>query len=80
MARYLARRCPRCDGYLGVVVWGRLPKSTAQSVNGFCAVCSHQMAWKLIHGKRRGGVDFSGRIPKLFKPGRRDSAIEPRDN
>lgn len=59
MARYLVRRCPCCDGYLGVVVCNRSPKSAIQPVNGLCAVCSHQMTWKLIHGNRRRVVDIS---------------------
>ncbi len=80
MARHLARRCPRCDGYLGVVVCNRSPKSATQPVTGLCAVCSHRMTWKLIHGKRRRGVDFSGRIPKLFKRGSRPSLDVPPDH
>lgn len=74
MPRNIARICPRCNGYLGVVLAERSRKSMTQSVNGSCVVCSHKMNWTLVHGSR-GGVDNSGHIPKLFGPLRRNSLV-----
>lgn len=75
MPRNIARICPRCNGYLGVVVGERSRKSTTQSVNGSCIVCSHKMTWTLVHGARQGAGDNSGHIPKLFGPIRRDPTV-----
>ncbi len=80
MSRRLARICPRCSGYLGVVLGKRSPKSNTQSVNGSCVVCSHKMHWTLVHGPQRRAVDYSGHIPKLFDPLKRNSPLAPLDN
>jgi RNase P subunit RPR2 len=80
MARKIARICPRCNGYLGVVLGERSRKSMTQSVNGSCLVCSHKLAWTLVHGSRPSQGDNSGRIPKLFGPSRTPSPILPTDN
>jgi hypothetical protein len=80
MSRRIARICPRCNGYLGVVLGKRSPKSKTQSVNGSCVVCSHKLNWTLIHGPLRKGLDYSGHIPKLFDPLRRGPSLTPTDN
>lgn len=80
MARNIARICPRCNGYLGVVLGERSRKSMTQSVNGSCIVCSHKLTWTLVHGSRPAGADYSGRIPKLFGPSKRDPSVAPSDN
>jgi hypothetical protein len=36
MAKYLKRSCPKCDGYLGIVVPERKPKIPVQAINGRC--------------------------------------------
>jgi len=51
MARYLARECPQCKGYLGVVVPERKPKLPVQATNGHCAQCGYGLAWIVIHGR-----------------------------
>ena len=80
MSRRIARICPRCNGYLGVVLGKRSPKSNTQAVNGACIVCSHKMRWTLVHGPQRKTVDYSGHIPKVFDPLKRDSSFVPLDN
>ena len=36
MARYLKRSCPKCSGYLGIVVPQRKTKTPVQAINGRC--------------------------------------------
>ncbi len=80
MPRRIARICPRCNGYLGVVLGKRSPKSNTQSVNGSCVVCSHKLRWTLVHGSQPKVADYSGHIPKLFDPLKRGSPFAPLDN
>ena len=51
MARYLTRVCPRCNGYVGIIM--REPGSNVpvQAVNGRCTRCSYRMAWAVIRGR-----------------------------
>jgi hypothetical protein len=79
MTRQLARICPRCNGYLGVVVGKRTAQSTSQSVNGSCVVCSHKLRWTLFNSSRPS-VDYSGRIPKIFSARARRSQGSILDN
>ena len=51
MARYLAKACPRCDGYVGIVIREPRSKMPLQAVNGRCTRCSYRMAWIVIRGK-----------------------------
>jgi hypothetical protein len=49
VARYLARACPRCGDYLGVVIpesddWPNL------QVLASCAVCGFELCWEIIMG------------------------------
>jgi hypothetical protein len=80
MPRNFARICPRCNGYLGIVLSERSRKSMTQSVNGSCIVCSHKLTWTLVHGSRPNGSDNSGRIPKLLGPIRRNPSLVPGEN
>ena len=51
MDRYLLRDCPRCRGFMGVIV--RRPEGTSlQAVNGKCVRCRHRLAWIVILGNR----------------------------
>src|SRR6266487_3301802 len=36
MAKYLQRSCPKCNGYLGIVVPERKAKMPVQAINGRC--------------------------------------------
>ena len=51
MEKYLARSCPRCNGYLGVVLREPGRNVPLQAVNGRCTRCSYRMAWIVIRGK-----------------------------
>lgn len=52
MVKYFARACPRCNGYVGIIL--REPERTLplQAVNGHCLRCSYRLAWIVIEGKR----------------------------
>jgi C4-type Zn-finger protein len=48
VAKYLARTCPKCAGYFGVIV-SRLPyRSSIRAVSGWCKHCNYQIAWALV--------------------------------
>jgi hypothetical protein len=51
MIRYLARSCPRCNGYVGITTREPGRNIAVQAVNGRCTRCSYQMAWIVIKGK-----------------------------
>jgi hypothetical protein len=54
MAKYIARSCPKCHDYFGVVV-NQPPKSNGvYAINGFCAACGYQLkGWRLIVGRKQ---------------------------
>jgi hypothetical protein len=52
MAKYLARSCPRCTGYLGIVLPEPRRNIRLQAINGRCAECGYRMAWLLVRGRR----------------------------
>jgi hypothetical protein len=49
MARYLQRSCPKCNGYLGIVLPKRKAKMPVQGINGRCLKCGYRLA--LVRGK-----------------------------
>jgi hypothetical protein len=52
---YLARQCPRCNGYLGIVLDEPGRNTTLRAINGQCVQCGCWLAWTLITGKKRRG-------------------------
>jgi hypothetical protein len=52
MARYLFRSCPRCAGYLGIVLREPGRNTPLQAVNGHCLKCDYRLAWIVIRGGR----------------------------
>jgi hypothetical protein len=52
MATYLARPCPRCKGYLGIVLREPGRDTPVRAVNGHCLACGHRLAWIVIKGKQ----------------------------
>jgi C4-type Zn-finger protein len=40
------RSCPKCDGYLGIVVPER--KTPVQAINGRCLKCDYRLAWVVL--------------------------------
>src|SRR5678816_2811971 len=53
MAKYLQRSCPRCNGYLGIVVPERKAKVSVQAINGRCVKCGYRLAWIVVQKKHR---------------------------
>jgi len=51
MIRYLARSCPRCNGYVSITLREPGRNIRAQAVNGHCSRCTFRMAWIVIRGK-----------------------------
>ena len=51
MTKYLARPCPRCNGYLGIVLREPDRNTSVRPICGHCFRCNHRLAWKLIKGK-----------------------------
>ncbi len=51
MARYLARDCPKCGGYMGIVIPQSQGRAVTQEINGFCPQCGYRLAWISIRGK-----------------------------
>ena len=43
MAKYVQRSCPKCDGYLGIVVPERKAKMPVQAINGRCLKCGYRL-------------------------------------
>ena len=52
MATYLARPCPRCNGYLGIVLREPGRNVPVRAVNGRCLKCDYRLAWIVIRGKQ----------------------------
>jgi hypothetical protein len=54
VAKYLARSCPKCAGYFGVIVSRLSNRSSIRAVSGWCKHCNYQIAWALVvRGKER---------------------------
>jgi hypothetical protein len=50
MPKYLARSCPRCSGYLGIVLRERRRNTPLRAINGRCVECGYRLAW-ILRGK-----------------------------
>jgi hypothetical protein len=55
MVKYLARSCPRCRGYLGIVLRKPGRNIALQAINGHCLECGYRLAWILVRGRRVAG-------------------------
>jgi hypothetical protein len=66
MAKYLYRSCPRCNGYLGIVLREPGRSTPLQPVNGQCLGCGYRLAWIVIRGKRDSarGLERERRLSK----------------
>jgi hypothetical protein len=62
MARYLYRSCPRCNGYVGIIVREPGRNTPLQAVSGHCVRCSYRMAWIVIQSKDRSAVRADRRL------------------
>jgi hypothetical protein len=63
MARYLAYTCPRCKGYLGVVIPEGKRNRPVKAINGLCAQCGYRLAWLMVLGKQIETFPASGILP-----------------
>jgi hypothetical protein len=52
MARYLYRSCPRCNGYVSIVLGEPGCNTPLQAVNDHCLRCSYRLTWIVIQGHR----------------------------
>jgi hypothetical protein len=50
MAKYLYRSCPRCNGYVGIVLPEPARNAPVQAVNGHCLRCGWRLSWIVIRG------------------------------
>jgi len=47
MAKYLARSCPKCRGYLGIVI-AEADNDNVKPISAYCTTCGYEIAWALI--------------------------------
>jgi hypothetical protein len=52
MTKYLARGCPRCGGYVDVMMRKPDRDLPVRGVNGRCLKCNYRLAWIVIRGGR----------------------------
>jgi uncharacterized protein with PIN domain len=52
MAKF-QRSCPKCNGYLGIVVPEQEVKVPVQAINGRCLKCGYRLAWYWFGAKRQ---------------------------
>ncbi len=45
--------CPKCNGYLGIVVPERKAKAPVQAINRWCVKCGYRLAWVLVREECR---------------------------
>jgi hypothetical protein len=50
MAVYLARTCPKCRNYFGIVIGEPKSENNVQSIRGRCAKCGYEVNWTLFPG------------------------------
>jgi len=63
MARYLARSCPRCNGYLGIVLREPGRNVPLQAANGHCLRCGYRMSWIVIRDRKSRSAIGGSRPP-----------------
>ena len=64
MAKYLARSCTRCNGYLGIVLRESVRNVPLQAVNGHCLRCGYRMSWIVVRGGQSSyGARTRPRLP-----------------
>jgi len=62
MEKYLQRSCPRCNGYVGIVLREPGRNTRLQAVNGECLGCGYRMAWIVIQSKGLSAVRADRRL------------------
>ena len=51
MAKYLARTCPQCGDYFGIVFSEPTLNARKRPIVGSCTRCGYRIAWALIRGR-----------------------------
>jgi hypothetical protein len=68
MSRYIARTCPRCREYFGVMISYPSANSQELPIIGWCAVCGYALdGWRLIVNRQPSAGVRYGRMRKAFK-------------
>jgi hypothetical protein len=62
MARYLARRCPRCQSDWGVFIAESKRGRTFRPIHALCAGCGYEIAWTLIVPAVRAQIPWKGNL------------------
>src|SRR5262249_60343544 len=52
VAKHFARSCPRCAGYLGIIMRKPARNISLQAINGRCLQCGYRLAWILVQGRK----------------------------
>ena len=63
ITKYLARNCPRCAGYLEIVLQKSDYNTRLQGINGHCLDCGYRLAWILVRGGK--SVRHFGTVRRL---------------
>jgi hypothetical protein len=62
MAKYIARRCPKCRDYFGVVVNQEPRNDGEHPITAYCAVCGYQLkGWRLVLGHKQSLTIYHNR-------------------
>jgi hypothetical protein len=68
MSRYIARTCPKCRDYFGVVVNQQPTIDGEHPINAYCALCAYRLNdWRLIVGRKQKFKLYYGRTPRIFR-------------
>jgi hypothetical protein len=68
MANYIARTCPKCRDYFGLVVSQPPDRNGEHPIDGYCAVCGYQLKrWRVILGGKPPTEIRYTRMPKVFR-------------
>ena len=60
-----SRPCPRCNGYLGIVLREPGRNAPVRAVNGHCLKCGYRLAWIVIKGKQAARISSYERSDML---------------
>ena len=67
MARYIARTCPKCRDYFGVLVSQWPTESGEHHVSAFCATCGYRLlGWRVILGRKSLTAVYRTKKPSVF--------------
>jgi len=53
MAKYIPHTCPKCGGYLGVIIPEPQEPTKEIPIDAKCSRCGFNLLWKIFTGNRR---------------------------